>query len=520
MHWVDLVAEELLRRGKKHVIASGTSISGHIHIGHCNDIFIADAIRKAVEEKGGEARAIWYADDFDPLRKVPTYLPERFKEYLGMPYANLPSPQSGFKNFVDYFVQPLLKTLGSFGVNVEVFYGSEVYRSGLLAPLIRQSLEKADTIRQILNRFRSTPLPDDWLPYNPLCSKCGRIATTKAFDWQGDYVFYRCVGCEYVKGCGNEGEANYTRGEGKLTWRVEWPARWKLLGVTCEPFGKDHAEAGGSYDTGKLIVKEVFEGEPPYPVPYEWVSLSGARMSSSKGVVFTLEEWLRIAEPEILRFFIFRSKPMKSKNFDPGLYLLNLYEEFDELEKQYFQGIAGERARIYELSLTDSPPSTPPERLPIRLCAILCQLAPDWERVKEIIISRKLLENPNEQNLKLAEKRVGVMREWIREYAPPEMRVKIIEKAPSVRLTKEEREALEDLCNQLESRELSSLEIHNLIYSIASFRGVKAERLFELIYLAFLGKEKGPRAGTLLRVLDKDFVLSRLREFMTSAPPL
>ena len=27
-------------------------------------------------------------------------------------------------------------------------------------------------------------------------------------------------------------------GAGKLTWRVEWAARWKIFGVTCEPFGK------------------------------------------------------------------------------------------------------------------------------------------------------------------------------------------------------------------------------------------------------------------------------------------
>ena len=45
MHWVDEVAEELLRRGGRHVIASGISISGHIHIGHSHDVFIADGVR-------------------------------------------------------------------------------------------------------------------------------------------------------------------------------------------------------------------------------------------------------------------------------------------------------------------------------------------------------------------------------------------------------------------------------------------------------------------------------------------
>ena len=30
MHWVDVIAGELLKRGGKHVVASGTSISGQI----------------------------------------------------------------------------------------------------------------------------------------------------------------------------------------------------------------------------------------------------------------------------------------------------------------------------------------------------------------------------------------------------------------------------------------------------------------------------------------------------------
>ena len=45
-------------------------------------------------------------------------------------------------------------------------------------------------------------------------------------------------------------------GNGKLTWRVEWAARWKIFNVTCEPFGKDHAASGGSYDVSSIISKE------------------------------------------------------------------------------------------------------------------------------------------------------------------------------------------------------------------------------------------------------------------------
>jgi lysyl-tRNA synthetase class 1 len=41
---------------------------------------------------------------------------------------------------------------------------------------------------------------------------------------------------------------------------------------------------------------------------------------------------------------------------------------------------------------------------------------------------------------------------------------------------------------------------------------VKTRRFFESLYLAFLGKDKGPRAAPFLAVLGRDFVLDRLEE--------
>ena len=90
MHWVDRTAKTLLRKSKRHVIASGISISGHIHIGHCNDVFIADAVRRSIVENGGSAVAFWYADDFDPMRRVPHPLPSEYEQYLGVPYVDIP----------------------------------------------------------------------------------------------------------------------------------------------------------------------------------------------------------------------------------------------------------------------------------------------------------------------------------------------------------------------------------------------------------------------------------------------
>ncbi len=122
-------------------------------------------------------------------------------------------------------------------------------------------------------------------------------------------------------------------GGGKLTWRVDWPARWKIFGVTVEPFGKDHASKGGSYDTGVRIAREVYGIEPPYPVPYEWLSLAGkGDMSSSKGNVLSIHAMLEVVPPEVLRYLILRVPPQRSIKMDPGLPLLQLIDEYDDVE--------------------------------------------------------------------------------------------------------------------------------------------------------------------------------------------
>ena len=82
--------------------------------------------------------------------------------------------------------------------------------------------------------------------------------------------------------------------------------------MTVEPFGKDHASRGGSYDTGKRIMREAFGGEPPYPIPYEWIALQGqGDMSSSKGNLVSMFNLTQTLPPEVVRYMIFRVKPTR-----------------------------------------------------------------------------------------------------------------------------------------------------------------------------------------------------------------
>ena len=164
------------------------------------------------------------------------------------------------------------------GIEMDVLRADELYRQGRLDAQILTALQHTETIKRICTKKPAKPKRMTGRPYNPLCAACGRLTGTRvqSFDLAAKTVSYTCT-------CGHQATAPVSQA-GKLTWRVDWPARWHALGVTMEPFGKDHASRGGSYDTGKRIMREVFGGEPPYPIPYEWIALQGqGDMSSSKG---------------------------------------------------------------------------------------------------------------------------------------------------------------------------------------------------------------------------------------------
>ncbi|MEM0492910.1 MAG: lysine--tRNA ligase, partial [Candidatus Thermoplasmatota archaeon] len=85
MHWAEVVADRLISKGKKHVLATGITPSGPIHIGNMREILTTDAVYRCLLEKGGEADFIYVADDYDPLRRVYPYLPKSYEEHVGKP---------------------------------------------------------------------------------------------------------------------------------------------------------------------------------------------------------------------------------------------------------------------------------------------------------------------------------------------------------------------------------------------------------------------------------------------------
>jgi lysyl-tRNA synthetase class 1 len=522
MHWVDVVAGELLARDGEQVVASGTSISGVIHIGNAGDVIIADAVAKAVRAKGGRARVVWIMDDLDPLRSVPANLPPSFAESLGKPDFVLPCPAGCCASFVEHFASEFMKSLAQVGVRPEVVSGAAMYRDGLYDEDVRVALRNSSRIRSLLMEISGSEKAEGWLPFDPICEKCGRIATTEATSFSGDKVAYECrggvAGKKAMQGCGHKGEVSIR--QGKLTWRVEWAARWKTLGVTCEPFGKEHAAAGGSYDTCSAIVRQIFSYEPPVPIRYEHILVGGKKMSKSAGNVRTLQEIIDLATPEVTRFFFFRTQPNVHKDLELGRSLLPIVEEYEKFERIYFgvekafsEKEAPDIKRAYELSQALAPPSRF-FQVGYRHLTFVMQIAKDWEDAKRMLSRTEDLSSmtPDEED-RLKFKAEAALK-WVREHAPTDMRVALQTTPPNIQLGEEEIKVLNAISASLETAEWTADKLHDAVHGSAVTSGAKPKVAFAAMYKVFLAQERGPRLGHFLATQEKGFVLERLRHYV------
>jgi lysyl-tRNA synthetase class 1 len=523
MHWADSLAEEILKNGlKKQVVCTGTSLSGEPHLGSANDVIRGDAICKALAAKGADAKLIWIADDMDPYRSVPAGFPEQLNDYLGFPVAHIPDPWGCHKNFVYHFEEMFLGQLKKLDIEPDVHLGVDMYHSGFYDPAKIIAMEKKAEIIAILNKYREIPLTSFWWPIDVICEKCGRISTTsiKSYDPVKKEVEYVCTSGSVtlhkkniVNGCGHHGKVSILGKNTKITWRVEWACRWQLLGVTCEPFGKEHAASGGSWDTGKELVK-LFDWQPPVPVIYEFFQVEGGKMSKSKGNVITVPIMLEIMRPEELKFWMYYGKISKARELSLDMMPVHVAEEFDKAERIYL----GERtdnekddanySRSYELAVTKKPKRI--AQVPYTFASALVQIS----KGREIEALKKTGHIPSDvtkEEVKRIEARLQNAANWINDYAPDEYRMKLLDKMPEEKLDAQTKELFAAAAGKIE-KGIGGEELQQFIYNTAKERKMEIKKVFGSAYGLFLGRETGPRLGPFLVSLDKDFAMKRLTQ--------
>jgi lysyl-tRNA synthetase class 1 len=455
------------------------------------EVMTAEAVYRALLDRGVQARLIYIADTFDRLRRLYPFLPESFNEHIGKPLSQIPCPEGCCASYADHFLTPFLKSMERLGIKPEVYRADVLYKEGKYNDAIKTAFSRKDDIARILKEVSGRAVPEGWSPFDAICKVCGRTNTTHVtgFDLDAETV-------DYVCSCGSQGTVSMAGG-GKLVWRVDWPARWPIFRVTVEPFGKDHATAGGSYDTGKRISEEIYGYPAPFPMVYEWIHLKGVgAMHSSTGIVVTIQEMLDVVPPEVLRYLIIRNKPEKHIEFDPGLPLLSLVDEYDQRK-------GDERA----IELSNISKSGPFE-IPFRHMVTAVQIARGDEEQLFVALKRSGYDVISRREEILG--RARNVQVWLEKYAPKYVKFQLQETLPAAvnNLSPAERQALGLLAGRIEDK--SAAEIHDLVYVVAKEMDLDSKKFFQAIYLTFLGDRQGPKVGWFLASLDRDFVRSRL----------
>ena len=503
MHWADAFIQKI--EGPQ-VISTGISPSGPIHVGNMREILTGDIVFRAARSKGLPVKFIFLSDDIDPLRKVYPFLDESFREHVGKPLYEIPSPK-GEGTYADHFMAPFRDSLEKLHIQVEILRSSQLYESGKFYEVIKTAIAEKDRIARILREVSGRELEENWFPYSPKCSSCGKINQATATSFTDPYVSYNCK-------CGHSGKSDIRKGEGKLPWRVEWPAKWHLLGVTIESFGKDHGSAGGAYDSGKRIVEEVFGTPAPSYLIYERILLKGeGAMHSSTGIVIESSEALRFMPPESLRFLIARNSPLRHIEFDPKDFYLNFMDDYEKYFNAYFKKDTvsdPDLDAVVRYSSLEKPVG--PIEPSFRHLVTLVQIYPDE---KKLLHGLSLGGYAAKNIAGEMGDRIALVKYWLDNYAPESIKFSLLPRGTEVKLETAEQDILKEFLSQAESLNWTAQSIHDSVRSISLKDGGEPMTAFRAFYRVLIGKDRGPRLGFFLSEMDKKWVIDRLGECLS-----
>lgn len=560
IHWLEEIIDEISERCVPEItLATGKTPSGHIHIGILREILICDSLRRILEKQNKKIKSYLFLDSLDAAKRFPEYVDEAFqKEHIGKPFVLIPCPFKECKceSYAHHFGNELISTFDAFGIKNQIIWTHELYKKKEMQEKIRIALENTEKIKEILRKYilptldekqkeEFVEMQNTWMPVMAICEKCKRIQGRDAngniipnrvlsYYKKNNSVVYEC------SACGFKSEISIYSGNLKLNWRIDWPAKWSIFKTTCEPAGKDHCVKGGAYDTGLELSKEIYKYDGPIKVPYEWLRLGDYDMKTSKGIVFTPKKYLDMADPELFRMLILRTNPMKHISLRiEEIYQYNDY--YERMEDIYYtiQKAESEEEKqlvqfLFPLIKKNGIPNKKAERLPLNLLIFLSQiqniLSPEkiYEKAKSIM-ELKVFENiiPIDEFgflLERTKKWIEEIKKTLEKEKNEKLKLYILQKISIFsipekvdktilnKLNYQQKEGIKRLKDfLLENEHLNEDLIQNKIFSIANKDlQIPPKKIFEAIYQIILGKNVGPRLGSFLMLLDKEWLVYRL----------
>ncbi len=498
--WLDKLASEIVERERSLGrstdlvrVESGLGASGIPHVGSLGDALRGYGAKLALEDQGVKSELIAFTDDMDGLRKVPAGLSKDLERYIAMPVSRIPDPFGCHSTYGTHMGSLLRDALDRVGAVYRFESGAEAYKRNALGRQAEMILSRSAEIGEMIRELTGQEKYEDTLPYFAICANCGRMYTTKALGWdpKTSSVHYRCEGTELrerkIEGCGHEGDAKLSAGDGKLSWKVEFAARWAALDIRFEAYGKDIAD---SVKVNDWVAENVLSFHPPFHVQYEmFLDKSGKKISKSAGNVFTPQRWFRYGSTKSLVLLMYK-RIAGTRNLS-AVDIPKYMDEYDYLEDVYFgkakvesDDKAARLKGLYEYTNFLHPPKGPSVHIPYRLLAEIAFSAPAEDVAgysTRRLQSYRMIAEPTPELLE----RIEMARNWSTE---------VMGEPPKVEVSPPERKVVEELIAALRNtREADKVQFE--IFEIAKRNGMAPGDYFKLLYRILLGSEKGPRLG-------------------------
>lgn len=506
MYWVNKVVDDIEKTHPEGeiVVSSGVSPSGKYHVGTLREVLTTDAVYMELKRRGRAVKHLHFVDDLDFLRKIPVGIDDSFEDFLGKSLCDVPSPDGGDESYADYFLKDFLNNLDVLGIEMQVVRAHEKYREGFFVPAIEKTLLNLDEVKKCLEEVSGRKLDDQWSPIQVNENGYLKKRAFVGIDTEAKNIIY-------LDKNGQKAEINYSSGLVKLDWRLDWPARWWLAEVKAEPFGQDHATKGGSYDTGKELVKRVFGSTAPYPIPYEFINRAGEtkKMSKSAGNTVNISDLLNILPPEIVRFFVLRYGPEKKLFFDQTDGVVRLIDEYAELLAKEQKDFDDESlificsGNLKENTISNIPFS--------HLTASYQSALKDYDKTIDIVKRSEHVETAKNQ-VETIKKELRYIDSWLDNWAPESVKFSLRDSVDASEFTEQERKFLFDLAIKIESAEIDADGewFHKAIYDFKT-EDFGPKQMFSAIYKCLINKNAGPRAGWFLSILPREWLVNRLK---------
>jgi len=511
MHWTDSIVRKIVaEKGDKakYTVAAGITPSGSVHIGNFREIMTVELVKRALEFSGKKVRFIYSWDDYDVFRKVPKNMPkpDMLKKNLRRPIVDVPDPFGREDSYARHHEVDVEEDVARVGIKPEFLYQSKRYRALKYVKGIKIALQNTQEIKDILNEYRKVPLEDGWLPLTGFCPDCGKDEISFS-DYDGKNKIKM-----FCDGCGESKEIEISKSPFlKLPWRVDWPMRWDYEKVDFEPGGKDHSTEGGSFSTCKEIVK-LYDWTAPTYLMYNFISIKGGagKISSSSGEVITLRDCLEVYEPTMVRWLFAGTRPGAEFAISFDLDVIKNYEDFDKCERIYFKEQEAKNDKefdnqksIYELSVVDKVPKKMPFQPSFRHLTTLVQI---YEGDLDAVVKDYNVKGKDAERVKV---RAQCALNWLKMYAPDDMKFSIVKKVGK-KLTTKEKEAINLVLNKVDDK-MSDKDLHEEIYTICKSLEYEPKDFFKLFYNVLIEKDKGPKLATFLLIIGRKRLVKILR---------